>query len=52
VCLYDQWLKTSDRTLLEVILRYNEDDCRATQKLKEWLVCFVQDASPSTQSFA
>ena len=52
VCLYDQWLKTSDRTLLEVILRYNEDDCRATQKLKEWLVRFVQDASPSTQSFA
>lgn len=52
VCLYDQWLETSDRTLLEVILRYNEDDCRATQKLKEWVVCFVQDAYPSTQSFA
>ena len=47
VCLYDQWLKTSDRSLLDVILRYNEDDCRATYLLKNWLVNFLQDAVPS-----
>jgi predicted RecB family nuclease len=42
VCLYDQWLETSDRSLLNLILRYNEDDCRATHHLKNWLVNFLQ----------
>jgi uncharacterized protein len=43
VCLYDQWLKTGDRSLLDVILRYNADDCHATYHLKNWLVNFLQD---------
>ncbi len=43
VCLYDQWLKTGDRSLLDVILRYNEDDCHATYRLKNWLVNFLQN---------
>ena len=38
---YDQWLETGDRTYLESILRYNEDDCRATWKVKDWLVNFL-----------
>lgn len=37
---YDQWLETRDRNFLELILRYNEDDCRATWILKDWLVNF------------
>jgi uncharacterized protein len=37
---YDQWLETGDRTFLELIQRYNEDDCRATHKVKDWLVNF------------
>ena len=37
VCWYDQWLKTGERHFLEMILRYNEDDCRATFHLKHWL---------------
>ncbi len=41
VCWYDQWMKTGDRTLLDSILRYNEDDCRATLHLKNWLVEFL-----------
>lgn len=41
VCWYDRWLKTGDRSSLEAILRYNEDDCRATYHLKEWLVKFL-----------
>ncbi|MBD1899667.1 TM0106 family RecB-like putative nuclease [Trichocoleus sp. DQ-A3] len=47
VCIYwyDQWLKTRDRTFLDAILRYNEDDCRATRHLKDWLVDFMQDAA-------
>ncbi|MCC5657258.1 TM0106 family RecB-like putative nuclease [Nostoc sp. XA010] len=40
---YDQWLETGDRTLLEIIQSYNEDDCRATLKVKNWLVNFFQD---------
>ncbi|MFH7026826.1 MAG: TM0106 family RecB-like putative nuclease [Heteroscytonema crispum UTEX LB 1556] len=38
---YDQWLKTGDRALLEIIQRYNEDDCRATRNVKDWLINFV-----------
>lgn len=41
VCWYDQWLATGDRTLIEAILRYNEDDCKATFHLKNWLVEFL-----------
>ena len=40
VCLYDNWLKNGDRSLLETILRYNEDDCRATYHLKMWFEQF------------
>ncbi|HLO84134.1 MAG TPA: TM0106 family RecB-like putative nuclease [Nostocaceae cyanobacterium] len=39
---YDQWLETGDRSLLEIIQRYNEDDCRATRKVKDWLFNFIQ----------
>lgn len=45
VCLYDQWLKTGDRSLLDVILRYNEDDCHATYRLKNWLVDFLHKSA-------
>ncbi|MGF1492307.1 MAG: TM0106 family RecB-like putative nuclease [Microcoleaceae cyanobacterium] len=40
---YQQWLKTGDRTLLDTIVRYNEDDCRATYHVKQWLVDFFQN---------
>jgi predicted RecB family nuclease len=38
---YTQWLETQDRSLLEAIIDYNEDDCRATYHVKEWLTGFV-----------
>jgi uncharacterized protein len=40
---YDRWLETGDRTFIDTIQRYNEDDCRATRHVKDWLVNFVQD---------
>jgi predicted RecB family nuclease len=43
VCWYDGWIETRDRSFIEAILRYNEDDCRATFYLKEWLVQFLLD---------
>jgi predicted RecB family nuclease len=53
VCLYNQWLERGDRTALDVIVRYNEDDCRATYHLKNLLVNFVQDPiQNSTKSYA
>ena len=47
VCWYDQWLKTGDRTWLKYILRYNEDDCKATYYLKDWLVHYFNSYSES-----
>jgi predicted RecB family nuclease len=41
---YAQWLSTGDRTYLDSILMYNEDDCRATYHVKEWLVTFLDQA--------
>ncbi|MDR9405520.1 MAG: TM0106 family RecB-like putative nuclease, partial [Halothece sp. Uz-M2-17] len=49
VCWYDQWLKTRDRALLDTIIRYNEDDCRATYELKSWLVKFLSFHDPKTE---
>ncbi len=42
VCWYDEWLRTQDRALLKLILSYNEDDCRATRYLKDWLLDFLE----------
>jgi len=42
---YDEWLKTGDHHLLEIIQVYNEDDCRATLNVKEWLFKFFQEQS-------
>jgi predicted RecB family nuclease len=38
---YAQWLETQDRSLLDAIIEYNEDDCRATYHVKNWLTTFV-----------
>ena len=45
VCWYEEWLKTGDRTLLDAIVRYNEDDCRATYHVRRWLADFIQSQS-------
>ena len=42
ICWYDDWLRTGDRTYLDTILRYNEDDCQATYRVKDWLVNFAK----------
>jgi len=34
---YSSWLKTGDRQHLDDAVEYNEDDCRGTRVLKEWL---------------
>ncbi len=51
VCWYDQWLKTGDRAWLKCILRYNEDDCKATYYLKDWLVNYFNSYSETNCYF-
>jgi len=46
VCWYEEWLQTGDRSLLEAIVRYNEDDCRATYVVKDWLTNFLLNHKP------
>jgi predicted RecB family nuclease len=36
--VFEQWLDTGDDSLLEAIERYNEFDCRATERLRDWLL--------------
>lgn len=38
---YEQWVKTGDHWFLNAIERYNEDDCRATRCVKDWLAKFI-----------
>ncbi len=42
ICWYNAWRETGDRAYLEAILRYNEDDCRATYQVKDWLTRFAE----------
>jgi uncharacterized protein len=42
ICWYNAWAETGDRTYLDAILRYNEDDCRATYHVKNWLANFAE----------
>ncbi|MEK7537294.1 MAG: TM0106 family RecB-like putative nuclease [Patescibacteria group bacterium] len=37
VIWYDQWLETGKKEFLKKLVRYNEDDVRATLLIKEWL---------------
>jgi len=42
ICWYNDWLETGDRRDLDRIVLYNEDDCRATYRLKVWLEAFLR----------
>jgi predicted RecB family nuclease len=35
---YERFLETRDLEILDAIERYNEDDCRSTARLHEWLI--------------
>jgi predicted RecB family nuclease len=43
---YSSWLKGGDRRFLDWAVEYNEDDCRATRVLKEWLAAGPDGAAP------
>ena len=37
IVAYEQWLDDGDHALLEAIRAYNEEDCRSTLSLRDWL---------------
>jgi uncharacterized protein len=43
---YSSWLRSGDRRFLDWAVEYNEDDCRATRLLKEWLAAGPSGAAP------
>lgn len=38
IVMFEQWLDSRDQAILDDIERYNEDDCRSTQMLRDWLL--------------
>jgi uncharacterized protein len=38
VAVYEKWIETGDRKLMDDILEYNKEDVIATRELKDWLV--------------
>lgn len=38
IVVYEAWLETGDGELLEAIRAYNEEDCRSTASLRDWLL--------------
>ena len=37
IVAYEAWLDTGDEELLEAIRAYNEEDCRSTASLRDWI---------------
>lgn len=37
IVMFEAWRATNDQALLEDIQKYNEDDCRSTYRLRQWL---------------
>lgn len=44
---YLAWLEDGDYAHLERIISYNEEDCRATLAIRDWLDTLGEDASPA-----
>jgi uncharacterized protein len=43
--VFEKYLESKDKALLESIVRYNEDDVRATAHLKDWLVAYAKEVT-------
>ena len=46
VVAFEEWLETGDDAILEEVERYNEEDCRSTFALHEWLLAIRPDDRP------
>ncbi len=52
VLAYERWMETRDDTLLAGIAAYNDEDCRATLALRDWLVAHRPDGTPWAEAVA
>lgn len=48
VLAYEEWKGTRNEQLLEAIAAYNEEDCRSTLELRDWLLRLRQEAGVAT----
>ncbi|MEO8418814.1 MAG: TM0106 family RecB-like putative nuclease [Methylophilaceae bacterium] len=46
IVVYEHWRETQDPALLESIRIYNEDDCRSTWQLRDWLLSLRPEGIP------
>lgn len=46
---YERWKETGEQSLLDSIEKYNEDDVRSTQKLRDWLLTLRPHGIPWAQ---
>ena len=46
VVRFEEWVETGDDSLLEEVERYNEEDCRSTFELHEWLLSIRPPETP------
>jgi uncharacterized protein len=51
VDVFEEYLATKNRKLLDSIILYNEDDVRATAFLKDWLDAYAQEVVSYTQTY-
>ncbi len=49
---YERWCETGDRSILDAIVVYNEDDVRATAFLKDWLVKYAPNLAEYQAPYA
>lgn len=47
IIAYETWLETAEDALLEAIHAYNEEDCRSTLSLRDWLLDSMRPAAES-----
>ena len=50
IVAYETWLETGDEELLEAIRAYNEEDCRSTLSLRDWLLDEMRPGGRSASS--
>jgi len=47
---YERWRETGDPAILEAICRYNEDDVRSTERMRDWLETLRPAGTPCEAS--
>ncbi len=49
--VFERYLETKDRAVLDSIIQYNEDDVRATAYLKDWMVTYAREMTSYAEPY-